>query len=83
MSCTFPTIPTEEVDDIINGMLQLNYSLVAANVPDLDNLHLMSQFVIDLVDDPMVFNLSEIVSYEAGSNRPITIHVSMLFILCT
>ena len=61
----------------MNGTLQLRYSLVAASVPGLDNLHLIPQFVIDLVDDPMVFNLSEIVSYEAGTNRPITIHVSM------
>ena len=61
----------------MNGTLQLRYSLVAASVPGLDNLHLIPQFVIEFVDDPMVFDLSEIVSYQPGSNRPITIHVSV------
>ena len=54
MSCTFPAIPPNLLDGVISGTLQLAYSLVAASVPGLDNLHLMSQFVIEFVDDPVI-----------------------------
>ena len=71
------------MDDIINGALELRYSLVAASVPGLDNLHLMREFAIEFVDDPVVFNLTEIIMYERGSNAPITVHVSFLVCVCT
>ena len=77
MSCTFPEIPTDDVDDIINGTLELRYSLVAASVPGLNNLHLMSQFVIEFVDDPVINCFTEPVNYRAGSNVPIMITVSI------
>ena len=80
LSCTFPAIPSNLLR---NGTLQLTYSLVAASVPGLDNLHLMSQFVIEFVDDPVItpFNIS---GYQAGSNAAITILVStcIWFIMC-
>ena len=83
MSCTFPAILPNLLDGVINKTLQLTYSLVAASVPGLDNLHLMSQFVIEFVDDPVItpFNRS---GYQAGSNAPITIPVSICiwFIMC-
>ena len=65
------------MDDIINGTLELRYSLVAASVPGLDNLHLMSQFVIDFVDDPVINYFTEPVNYTAGSNAAIMITVSI------
>ena len=77
LCCVFPEIPDDEVDDIINGTLELRYSLVAASVPDLANLHLMPQFSIEFVEDPVVFNLNDTMVYERGSNTPITIHVSV------
>ena len=83
MSCTFPVIPLEFLDGVMNKTLQLTYSLVAASVPGLDNLHLMSQFVIEFVNDPVItpFNIS---SYQVGSNAAITIPVStcIWFIMC-
>ena len=77
LSCTFPAIPPDLLDDIMNGILQLRYSLVAASVPGLDNLHLMSQFVIKFVDDPMITPFNGTLSYQVGSNDPIMIAVSM------
>ena len=77
MSCTFPAIPPDLLDDIINRTLELRYSLVAASVPGLDNLHLMSQFVIEFVDDPVITPFNETLSYRPGSNDPIVIAVSM------
>ena len=83
MSCIFPAIPLNLLDGVINETLQLTYSLVAASVPGLDNLHLMSQFVIEFVDDPVIipFNIS---GYQVGSNAAIRIPVSICiwFILC-
>ena len=76
MSCTFPAIPSDLLDDIINGTLELRYSLVAASIPGLDNLHLMSQFVIEFVDDPVITPFNEILSYQPGSNAAIVIAVS-------
>jgi len=65
------------LDDIRNGMLNFAYSLVAASVPDLDNLHLMSQFVFEFVDDPVVTPFNGTMSYQGGSNAVIRIDVSM------
>ena len=80
MSCTFPAIPANLLR---NETLHLTYSLVAASVPGLDNLHLMSQFVIEFVDDPVItpFHIS---GYQVGSNAAITIPVSICiwFIMC-
>ena len=78
LRCVFPAIPPEAVDGIINGTLNMTYSLVAASVPDLDNLHLMSQFVIEFVDDPVITPLNEIIPYQEGSNVAILITVSVL-----
>ena len=77
LSCTFPAIPSDLLDDIINGTLQLRYSLVAASVPDLDNLHLLSQFIIEFVDDPVITPFNETLSYQPGSNAAIMIVVSI------
>ena len=76
LKCIFPKIPAEDLDDIINGSLELTYSLVAASVPGLDNLHLMSQFVFDFVDDPVITPLKETISYQPGSSVTISITVS-------
>ena len=77
MSCTFPAIPPNLLDEVINGTLQLTYSLVAASVPGLDNLNLMSQFVIEFVDDPVITPFNETLSYQIGSNVAIMISVSI------
>ena len=77
MSCTFPKLPAELLDDVINGTLQLTYSLVAASVPGLDDLHLMSQFMIEFVDDPVITPFNETLSYQVGSNVAIMVTVSI------
>ena len=64
------------MEDIINGTLELRYSLVAASVPGLANLHLMSQFVIEFVDDPVIIPFNETLSYQPGFNEAIVIIVS-------
>ena len=76
LKCGFPVIPSDLLDDIINGSLELTYSLVAASVPGLDNLHLMSQFVFEFVDDPVITPFNETLSYQVGFNTPIMITVS-------
>ena len=78
MSCIFPAIPPDLLNDIITGTLELRYSLVASSVPGLDNLHLMPQFMIQFVDDPVVTPINETLSYQVGSNPAITITVSAL-----
>ena len=77
LRCIFPAIPSDYLDDIINGTLGLAYSLVAASVPGLDNLHLMSQFVIEFVDDPVITPFNEAISYQPGSSITISITVSI------
>ena len=78
LSCVFPALPSDLLDDAINGALQVAYSLVAASVPGLDNLHLMSQFVIVFVDDPVVTPFNETISFDqVGSNAAITISVGI------
>ena len=74
LSCKFPEIPSDLLDGVINETLQLVYSLVAASVPGHDNLHLMSQFVIEIVDDPVITPLNGSILYQP--NTTITIHVS-------
>ena len=66
------------MDEVINGTLQLTYSLVAASVPGLDNLHLMPQFVIEFVDDPVITPFNETLSYQVGSDVAIMISVSII-----
>ena len=80
LSCIFPAIPPNLLADIRNGTLNLTYSLVAASVPGLDNLHLMSQFVFEFVGDPVVTPFNKPLFYQAGSNAVITISVSKLYI---
>ena len=75
LKCVFPKIPTEYLDDVTNGTLELTYSLVAASVPGLDNLHLMSQFVFAFVDDPVITSFNETISYQPGSSMAISITV--------
>ena len=82
LGCIFPEISNDDVDDIITGTLELRYSLVAASVPGLDNLHLMPQFTIEFVNDSIIYNLSGIIVYEKGSNTPITVRVSLLVCVC-
>ena len=83
LCCIFPAIPPDLLDDIINGTLELRYSLVAASVPGIDNLHLMSQFSIEFVDDPVITPFNETVSYQPGSNEPIMIAVSSYIYVAT
>ena len=73
----FPKIRTEYLDGIINGSLELAYSLVAASVPGLDNLHLMSQFVFVFVDDPVITPFNGAISYQPGSSMTISFTVSV------
>ena len=80
LSCIFPAITPNLLDGIITGTLQLRYSLVAASVPGLDNLHLMSPFVINFVDDPVVTPFNETVVYQRGSSAAIMITVSIFII---
>ena len=77
LRCIFPKIPAEYLDDIINGSLELAYSLVAASVPGLDNLHLMSQLVFEFVDDPVITPFNGTISYQPGSSMTISITVSV------
>ena len=73
--CTFPAIPSDLLDDVMNGSLELRYSLVAASVPGLDNLHLMSQLQFVFVADPVITSFNEM--YQVGSNGIIIINVSV------
>ena len=76
LSCIFPAIPPDLVNGTINGTLRLTYGLVAASVPGLSDLHLMSQLQLDLVPDPNITSFNNI-SYRAGSNAVIIINVSI------
>ena len=77
LSCVFPAIPSNLLDDVMDGSLKLTYSLVAASVPGLDNLHEMSQFAIEFVDDPVITPFNEAISFnQIGTNAAITISVS-------
>ena len=77
LKCLFPAIPSDLLDDVINGLLELRYSLVAASVPGLDNLHEMSQFTFKFVNDPVITPCNETISYEPGSSMSISITVSV------
>ena len=77
LRCIFPAIPSEYLDDIINGTLELRYSLVAASVPGLDNLHEMSRFEFKFVDDPVITPFNGALSYQPGSSMTISITVSV------
>ena len=78
LSCVFPAIPSDLLDRIINETLELTYSLVAASVPGLDNLHERSQFVFAFVDDPVITPFNETISFnQVGTNGAITISVSI------
>ena len=78
LRCMFPAIPSDLLDDIIHGTLELRYSLVAASVPDLDNLHEMSRFEFNFVDDPVITPFNGAISYQPGSSMTILITVSVL-----
>ena len=77
LGCIFPAIPSNLLDVIINGALELRYSLVAASVPGLANLHLMSRFDFKFVDDPVITPFKETISYQTGSSMTISITVSI------
>ena len=77
LSCMFPTIPPYLLDGIMHGTLELRYSLVAASVPVLINLHLMSQFEFKFVDDPLITPFNGVLSYQPGSSMTISIAVSV------
>ena len=77
LRCIFPKIRSNLLDDIIHGTLELTYSLVAANVPGLDNLHEISQFEFKFVDDPVITPFNEALSYQPGSSITISIAVSV------
>ncbi|XP_065900650.1 plexin-A2-like isoform X2 [Dysidea avara] len=78
LSCPVPTIPTDINYTAIragldNGTLALAYSLVAASVPGLADLHLENALQFTLVDDPEINMFVDVLNYQAGSNEPITI----------
>ena len=77
LRCIFPTIPSDLLDDIIHGTLELRYSLVAASVPGLANLHEMSRFEFKFVDDPVITPFNGALSYQPGSSMTISITVSV------
>ena len=77
LRCMFPTIPPYLLDGIMHGTLELRYSLVAASVSGLINLHLMSQFEFKFVDDPMITPFNEVLTYQRGSSITISITVSV------
>ena len=61
-----------------NGVLILHYSLVAASVPGLTNLHMRPSLQLEIVDDPEFNRFSSIVTYQPGSNKTLMISVSHL-----
>ena len=65
------------MDDLINGTLELRYSLVAASIPGLENLHEMSQFVFMFVDDPVITPFDRTITYQPRSSMTISITVSV------
>ena len=77
MRCIFPKIRSDLLDDIINETRELTYSLVAASVPGLDNLHEMSRFEFKFVDDPVITPFNGVLSYQPGSSMTISITVSV------
>ena len=77
LECLFPAIPSDLLDDIINGTLELRYSLVAASVPGLDNLHEISRFEFKFIDDPVITPFNGALSYQPGSSMTISIIVSV------
>ena len=77
LRCIFPKIRSDLLDDIINETLELRYSLVAASVPGLDNLHEMSRFEFKFVDDPVITPFNEPLSYQPGSSMTVSITVSV------
>ena len=81
LSCAFPAILPELLDGLMNGTLQLTTSLVAASVPGLDNLHLMSQFVIEFADDPVITPLTQAIPFQP--NTTIMISVSSQLAICS
>ena len=50
---------------------------MAASVPGLENLHLMSQFVFVFIDDPVITPFNGTLSYQPGSSMTISIIVSV------
>ena len=77
LRCRFPAIPSNLLDVIINGALELRYSLVAASIPGLINLHLMSRFEFKFIDDPVITPFKGTISYQTGSSMTISITVSI------
>ena len=57
-----------------NGTLRLKYSLIAASVPDLSDLHNINALQFTFVADPMIDKFVDVLNYQAG---PITISVSV------
>ena len=76
LRCMFPAIPPHLLDDLISGTLELRYSLVAPSVPGLANLHEMSRFEFNFIDDPVITPFNGAISYQPGSSMTISITVS-------
>ena len=77
LECLFPAIRSDLLDDVINGTLELRYSLVAASVPGLTNLHEISRFKFNFVNDPVITPFNGTISYQPGSSMTISITVSV------
>ena len=61
-----------------DGSLNLTYSLVAASVSGLADLHLQDALEFTIVDDPVINMFDHgILNYQKGKNLVITISVSV------
>ena len=78
LNCPIPAINSDLRDELDNGTLSLNYSLIAASVPELSDLHIFNALQFTFVEDPMIYNFTDVLNYRAGSNMAITISVSVL-----
>ncbi|XP_065902814.1 plexin-B-like isoform X2 [Dysidea avara] len=76
--CSFPIISSDLISGVENGVLILHYSLVAASVPGLTNLHMRPSLQLEIVDDPEFNRFSSIVTYQPGSNKTLMISGSRI-----
>ena len=78
LNCPIPAINSDLRAELDNGTLSLNYSLIAASVPELSDLHIFNALQFTFVEDPTIDNFTNVLNYQAGSNEAITISVSVL-----
>jgi len=66
---------------LASGVMILAYSLVAASVPGLADLHLQNALHFMIVDDPVIIE-DVVLNYQTGSNTAITILVRVYVYMC-